>query len=121
MEKKLSASALFRRLLMVRFECNGKLTDSGYELLDSPEMFEYLKKRTFRKEDCLQRMSEMLISKDVLEETEQKFLCEWLPLQFEYYPKIQRLMEERLPGVLEMRKHKTWEPVREFYDFSEEE
>lgn len=106
---------------MVRFECNGKLTDSGYELLDSPEMFEYLRKRTFRKEDCLQRMSEMLIAKDVLEETEQKFLCEWLPLQFEYYPNIQKFMEERLPGILEMRKHKTWEPVREFYDFSEEE
>ncbi len=122
MEKKeLSASALFRRLLIVRFECNGKMTPTGYELLDSPEMYEYVMRGTTRIQECLQRMAEMLISKDVLEEPEQKFLCEWLPLQFEYYPSIQKLMEDRLPGVLEIRKHPSWEKVREFYDFSDDE
>lgn len=122
MEKKeLSASALFRRLLIVRFECNAKMTSAGYELLDNPEMFKYVARGTARIQECLQRMTEMLIAKDVLEETEQKFLCEWLPLQFEYYPSIQHYLEERLPAILELRKHKSWESVRTFYDFSDDE
>lgn len=120
-KKELSASALFRRLLIVRFECNSKISLAGYELLDSPEMFKYVERGTLRIQECLQRMAEMLIAKDVLEETEQKFLCEWLPLQFEYYPSIQELMENRLPGILEIRKHSSWEPVRKFYDFSDDE
>ncbi len=122
MEKRdLSARALFRRLLIVRFECNAKMTSAGYELLDSPEMYKYVARGTARIQECLQRMAEMLIAKDVLEEPEQKFLCEWLPLQFEYYPSIQQLMVERLPDVLATRKHPSWESVRTFYDFSEDE
>ncbi len=119
--KEVSASVLFRRLLLVRFECNSRISLAGYELLDSPEMYEYVKRGTTRIRECLQRMAEMLITKDVLEEPEQKFLCEWLPLQFEYYPDIQQLMVERLPDVLATRKHPSWEPVREFYDFSDDE
>ncbi len=121
MREILSDSALFRRLLIVRFECNSKMSATSYELLDTAEMYKYVTRGTTRIQECLQRMAEMLIAKDVLEEPEQKFLCEWLPLQFEYYPSIQHYLEERLPEVLATRKHPSWEPVREFYDFSDDE
>ncbi len=121
MEKILSDSALFRRLLIVRFECNSKMSAASYELLDTAEMYNYVSRGRTRIQECLQRMAEMLIAKDVLEEPEQKFLCEWLPFQFEYYPSIQHYLEERLSEILELRRHPSWEPVRKFYDFSEED